>query len=243
MISSKRMASFTASVGSSRTEGLPHVICVCTSCLLEACADCADGSAALEDKVRCGSGSRESGCGDAEPPPRSGVMDPGAGEMTTRGPVHLERLATTSANRRRSAKAALGCALICCHASLQGIVSTLVEAGCGTGAVIFFAPQLLAEERLGQELQASRQQLPDPGPIVLFPNLGQFAQGSDDTAIIDWPTAMQNALPNASSAQAKQLDGSPEHVGPRPSSAGAARTAKIALLLLELGRRRRGTGA
>lgn len=40
-----------------------------------------------------------------------------------RGPVQLERRATTSARRVKSAKAMLGCDFNCAHAVLQGIVS------------------------------------------------------------------------------------------------------------------------
>ena len=57
--------------------------------------------------------------GDA---PRSGVASPGAGEITTVGPVHFDLRATTSASRFRSANDALGWSLIVFQASFVGIV-------------------------------------------------------------------------------------------------------------------------
>ncbi len=59
---------------------------------------------------------------------RSGVMEPGAGEISTRGPVHLERRATTSARSDRSVNAAFGWFLICRHAASQGMVSDVLNA-------------------------------------------------------------------------------------------------------------------
>ena len=59
---------------------------------------------------------------------RSGVMEPGAGEISTRGPVHLERRATTSARSDKSVNAAFGWFLICRHAASQGIVSDVLNA-------------------------------------------------------------------------------------------------------------------
>lgn len=53
----------------------------------------------------------------------SGVIEPGAGTISTCGPVHLERRATTSASRLRSAKSTLGCNLSSRHAVSQEMVS------------------------------------------------------------------------------------------------------------------------
>ena len=56
--------------------------------------------------------------------PRSGVIVPGAGLISTVGPVHFDRLDTTSASMSRSANVTLGWDLICRHASSHGIVAT-----------------------------------------------------------------------------------------------------------------------
>lgn len=57
---------------------------------------------------------------------RSGVTAPSAGEITTRGPVHLDRRATTSARSVKSAKATFGWDLSWRQASFVGIVPEAV---------------------------------------------------------------------------------------------------------------------
>lgn len=63
---------------------------------------------------------------------------------------------------------------------------------------------------------------------------GQFPHGVADAT--DLVIAAQKALPNGSSAHAKQFEGSPEHDG------GGAVTGKTELGAAFAGRRRRGTG-
>lgn len=158
--------------------------------------------------------------------PRSGVMVPGAGDISTVGPVHLERRATTSARRDRSVNAALGCDLICRQAASQGIVSVVVSGSDMSNEEVMDgaadvddepeapadAPRsLLARpHRLGfpqQPLPTADEQVPPP----FSERQGQSLHGEVQATVL--LIAAQNALPNASSAHAGQFEGSPVHEG------------------------------
>lgn len=67
---------------------------------------------------------------------RSGVIENGAGDMTTRGPVHLERLDTTSARSDRSENSTFGCYLSWRHASLHGIMSGATGTESGSAGTV-----------------------------------------------------------------------------------------------------------
>lgn len=107
--------------------------------------------------------------------------------MSTRGPVHLLLLDTTSARSERSVNATFGCALNWRHASFVGIILVAAERDMvGLGAT-------------------SGTVLGDAGKARQSPV--QSAECVEDSLM-----ALQNARPNESSPQAKQLSGSPEHV-------------------------------
>ena len=160
--------------------------------------------------------------------PRSGVIAPGAGVISTRGPVHFERRATTSASRERSAKAAFGCDLICRQAASQGIVSVVLsgsdmrreDVSCAEvgGAAFEVGVWPARSPPARPQLPGFPQQAPPvefeqvrPLPPPLSDRQGQSLQGDEHAT--DLLIAAQKALPNASSAQAGQFDGSPVQVG------------------------------
>lgn len=178
--------------------------------------------------------------------PLSGVTAPGAGLISTRGPVHLDRRATTSARSARSANATLGCDLSCRHASSHGIVSEEVgpisisiDNGIEAIAVVVVvaaAAPAFEELLLEAEVELPHTDCPQsagfpqhppvvaprdadmllvpatcatPAPVaVAAARPGQFSHC--DVHATELLIAAQKALPNASSAQARQLDGSPE---------------------------------
>lgn len=160
----------------------------------------------------------------------------GGGDRTTRGPVHLDRPATTSARRVKSANSTLGCDFSWRQASLVGIVSNDDSAAVGTREVdALHGPPPHAPVPPQQ-----------PRPVALPFMLGQPEHGADDST--DAPMAVQKALPKTSSAQAAQFDGSPEQLaglselGREGSSAICLTTGKMGLVGEVVVRRRRGTG-
>lgn len=131
---------------------------------------------------------------------RSGVMEPGAGDITTRGPVHLDRRATTSASKSKSENETFGWDLSCCQAVFVGMVS-LSE---GMDEDMDICVGGFGRSDLGFE----RRTLEDSG---VQRSSGVHGQSSQDVnAATDLPIAAQNAFPKESSAQARQLLGSPE---------------------------------
>lgn len=116
------------------------------------------------------------------------------------GPRHLERLATTSARRARSAKSTLGCALICCQALFVGI--KLDDVGSGSSISTGFV-DVGQPEQLDSFLQA----MTDESTWVWDGQQSQVTR-----LALELLMAVQNALPKSSSAQAAQLAGSPVHV-------------------------------
>ena len=177
--------------------------------------------------------------------PRSGVIEPGAGQISTRGPVHLDRRATTSARRSRSAKVTLGCDLICLHAASHGIVSPSDGPGSiGAGELDVALP---GGDTEGERFSCTLLQAPvfpqQPFPAAPLhtaaPSERQMVQGEACSAT-DLFTAAQKAFPNASSAQAGQFDGSPVQEG---GSEGGVNTGNTGVAADVAGpRRRRGTG-
>lgn len=177
--------------------------------------------------------------------PRSGVIDPGAGQISTRGPVHLDRRATTSARRSRSAKVTLGCDLICLHALSHGMVSPSCGlGGTGVGELDIALP---GGDTEGGRFSCTALQAPafpqQPFPAAPLhtpaPSEGQMVQGVVCIAT-DLFTAAQKALPNASSAHAGQFEGSPVQEG---GSVGGENTGNTGTATEFVGpRRRRGTG-
>lgn len=160
--------------------------------------------------------------------------------MTTWGPVHFVLRATTSASIERSAKAMFRCDFSWRHASLHGMVSeksssdccTRDDEGAGVNMIVPGEPGAVG----GGET--------DRPAAVMFPRLGHVAHGDDEH--IESPRAVQKALPNGSSAQAMQFDGSPEHTGSanifRAGSGEGRRIWKIGVMRgLEGPLRRRGT--
>jgi len=133
--------------------------------------------------------------------------------MTTRGPVHLDRRATTSARRERSVKATFGWDFSWRQASSVGITSGRDSEACCSvkGVEIEAGPHDPLPHRLGLPQQARAGALSSTAQeLEGFPWPGQFAQGASDATLS--PTAVQNAFPKTSSAQAIQFDGSPEQV-------------------------------
>jgi len=82
--------------------------------------------------------------------PRSGVIDPGAGEISTRGPVHFDRRATTSARSSRSANEAFGWDLICRHASSHGIFSCGEQGLEGVSTLPESSPAHVVRDRISE---------------------------------------------------------------------------------------------
>lgn len=133
---------------------------------------------------------------------RSGVIDPGAGDITTREPVHLDLRATTSAKSDRSANATFGCDLSWRQASSVGID---VSVRCR------FVDEMMGAIPQDPHFVMSPQQPPTTILSDWFVRMGQSMHG--DVELTECPIAWQNALPKASSAHAMQLEGSPEHLG------------------------------
>jgi len=88
-----------------------------------------------------------------------------------------------------------------------------------------------------------QQPPPFAAALEVSVRLGQFPHGVPDET--DLLIAAQNAFPNASSAQARQFEGSPEQlgsVGRDESGAGDGDTGKVSFAPEEGPRRRKGTG-
>lgn len=176
----------------------------------------------------------KTGCSEVLPPATStGVSmcsDAGGGERTIRGPVHLDRRATTSASMSRSVKAMLGWDFRRCHASFVGIVSASVR-----------VKDEMGREGVGMARGewGCNAMFCDDGPTfgTLAGSHGQLSHGGRDEIF------SQNALPNESSAQAGQLDGSPEQLaGVGVGWEGGETWNMVFICVVPLVRRRSGTG-
>jgi hypothetical protein len=162
---------------------------------------------------------------------RSGVTDPGAGDITTREPVHLDLRATTSAKSDRSANATFGCDLNCRQASSVGIdVSVRGK----------FEDEMIGAIPQDPHFVMSPQQPPTTILSDWFVRMGQSMHG--DVELIECPIAWQNALPKASSEHAMQLEGSPEHLADDDRTEIGV-TENTEFVLWPSVRRRIGTGA
>jgi hypothetical protein len=141
---------------------------------------------------------------------RSGVIEPGGGEIMTRGPVHFDRRATTSASRAKSANETLGWDFSWRQASFVGMVCNLSSMSV-EGVVISTTP---SEPLCGASslLQHSLSRPP-----------GQSLQGVELPTMS--PIATQNARPKESPEHAEQLSGSPEHLAAQ--ELGGAATGKM----------------
>lgn len=145
----------------------------------------------------------KTGCSELAPAATDvSISATGDGESVIRGPVHLERRATTSASMSRSVKAILGCDFKRCQASLVGIVSVFGGMNEETG-----------RDGVGMARGVwgcCKVILCDDCPTSGMPSdvQGQLSHAAAEISEI----FSQNALPKESSAQAGQLEGSPEQL-------------------------------
>jgi hypothetical protein len=164
----------------------------------------------------------------------SDVRELGVGDNMTRGPVHFDLRATTSASNDRSENETLGCDLSCRQALFVGTVLELCWAfngdnGWGTETEWGWLRSPRYPSR------ASRDAASTVGASSALQ--GQSTQGVMLIAASEM--AVQNALPNESSAQAIQLAGSPEQL--TGAELGRVDTGKTVFKLGTTGRRRSGT--